>query len=613
MSETPVIMNWDLQSYFPTFNGPEMTNFREALEADLAGLRGRAAALEALAEDNDSQWEAIFLDYQDLLARVSHLGSYVGCLTAADAHNEEYAAAESSFDLLGAEFSKLEVELLRGLRSANADLLVSFASRPAVAPFAFFIKRLHHRAQQTMSPDEEKLAADLAVDGIGAWGRLYDTVSGKLEFEMSYPDGRRERLPMSQRRSLMEKPDRDVRRAAFDGGNLAWSQVEDAAAAALNAISGTRLTLNRYRGIEDFLDVALFDAAISRATLDAMFAAITEKIDVARSILQFKAELMNTQAIAWYDLGAPSPVGDQEPVDWEKGKELVGTAFHQTYPELGNFLDSVYEREWIEWEPRSGKRPGGFCTGSLLTGESRIFMTYNQTMGDVRTLAHEVGHAFHSFVMSSQPVLARLYPMTLAESASTFGEMILTDGILNAPDVDDQQKAAILDMETGHAAIYLLDIPVRYEFEKAMYEERAQGEISVSRLKELMCETQRRVFGNLLEEGGEDPYFWASKLHFYITGTTFYNFPYTFGFLLSRGLYARFRQEGTSFLPRYADFLKSTGSDSAENVARNTIDCDLESPEFWSDAILSLEEPLRQLRLVTPKLTGGGSENQPAR
>ena len=199
--------------------------------------------------------------------------------------------------------------------------------------------------------------------------------------------------------------------------------------------------------------------------------------------------------------------------------------------------------------------------------------------------------------------------MTLAESASTFGEMILTDGILSAPDIDDQQKAAILDMETGHGAIYLLDIPVRYEFEKAMYEERAEGELSVSRLKELMCETQRRVFGDLLEEGGEDPYFWASKLHFYITGTTFYNFPYTFGFLLSRGLYARFRQEGTSFLPRYAEFLRSTGSDSAENVARDTIDCDLESPEFWIDAILSLEEPLQQLRQVTQQLIGGGSEN----
>ena len=194
--------------------------------------------------------------------------------------------------------------------------------------------------------------------------------------------------------------------------------------------------------------------------------------------------------------------------------------------------------------------------------------------------------------------------MTLAESASTFGEMILTEGILHAPDIDDQQKAAILDMETGHGAIYLLDIPVRYEFEKAIYEERAQGELSVTRLKELMCETQRRVFGDLLEDGGEDPYFWASKLHFYITGTTFYNFPYTFGFLLSRGLYARFRQEGRSFLPRYAEFLRSTGGDTAENVARNTIGCDLESPEFWIDAILSLEEPLEQLRQMMPRLTG---------
>jgi oligoendopeptidase F len=606
MAVPPVKMNWDLESYFPTFNGPEMISFRQSLESDLADLRSRADGLEALSTANDSHWESIFLDYQDLLSRISHLGSYVGCLTAADARNEEYAAAESSFDLLAAEFSKLEVELLRGLRSASDALLVSFAGRPRLAPFAFFIKRLHRRAQQTMSPDEEKLAADLAVDGIGAWGRLYNTLSGKLEFEMQYPDGRTERLPMSQRRSLMEQADRDVRRAAFDGGNLAWSQVEDAAAAALNAISGTRLTLNRHRGVTDFLDVALFDAAISRATLDAMFSAIVEKIDVARSILQFKADLMNTGAVAWYDLGAPLPVGDQQPVDWEKGKELVGAAFHQAYPELGSFVDSVYERDWVEWEPRTGKRPGGFCTGSLLTGESRIFMTYNQTMGDVRTLAHEVGHAFHSFVMRDQPVLARLYPMTLAESASTFGEMILTDGILNAPGVDDQQKAAILDMETGHGAIYLLDIPVRFEFEKAMYEERAQGELSVTRLKELMCETQRRLLGDLLEEGGEDPYFWASKLHFYITGTTFYNFPYTFGFLLSRGLYARFRQEGSSFLPRYAEFLRSSGSDSAEKVARNTIDCDLETPEFWIEAIVSLEDPLRQLRQVIPKLNGAG-------
>jgi oligoendopeptidase F len=196
--------------------------------------------------------------------------------------------------------------------------------------------------------------------------------------------------------------------------------------------------------------------------------------------------------------------------------------------------------------------------------------------------------------------------MTLAESASTFGEMLLTEGVLNDPDITDHQKALMLDADIGHGAIFLLDIPVRFEFERALYEQREAGELSVSQLKDLMVETQRRVFGDVLVEGGEDPYFWASKLHFYITGVSFYNFPYTFGFLLSRGLFARYKQEGQDFLPRYEDFLRLTGSDTAEGVARQSIDVDLEQPDFWIDAIRSLKEPLAQLEALLPKTLNAG-------
>jgi len=255
----------------------------------------------------------------------------------------------------------------------------------------------------------------------------------------------------------------------------------------------------------------------------------------------------------------------------------------------------MYARNWIEWEPRSGKRPGAFCTGSKHIRQSRIFMTYNQTLGDVRTLAHEAGHAFHGYVLRNVRPLASRYPMTLAESASTFGEMILTEGILENPDVSDAQKALTLDMEVGHGAIYLLDIPVRFAFEKAFYEARQKGVVSVSQLKALMVQAQRDHLGDVLEASGEDPYFWASKLHFYITGVSFYNFPYTFGFLLSRGLFALFKQEGPKFLPRYEAFLRLTGSDTAENVAKLSIGQDLEQPDFWVQAIRSLETPLAQL------------------
>jgi len=186
--------------------------------------------------------------------------------------------------------------------------------------------------------------------------------------------------------------------------------------------------------------------------------------------------------------------------------------------------------------------------------------------------------------------------MTLAETASTFGEMILTEGILENPSISNDEKILMLDTEINHGAIYLMDIPVRFEFEKAFYEERQKGEVSVSRLKELMIETQQKIFGDILEEGGEDPYFWASKLHFYITGVTFYNFPYTFGYLLSRGLFAMFKQQGKDFLPKYEEFLRLTGSDTAENVAKRSIGHDLESPEFWAQSIKTLNEPLKKLR-----------------
>lgn len=589
-------MNWDLASYFPEFNGPEMKEFKTRIKKDIADIKNKASSLAALDDQNQTEWEEVFLKNEDVVTRYSHLSSYIGCLSSADGRNEDYLKEEAEMSMLGAEFSKLKVELLRALKDTPDDVFETFTDREKLGSGAHYLRRLREESKKRMNTENEILAADLGVDGISAWGRLYDTVSSRLEFEMEFPDGSKQTLPMSQRRSLMEKPDRQIRKAAFEGGNKAWKSIEDTAAAALNAIAGTRLTLNRHREIDHFLDVALFQASISRKTLDAMFEAIYSELEIPRNILRFKAETMKTEAIAWFDLGAPLDIPTEEKLGWDKAKKLVKNSFSSSYPELGSFIQRVYDKNWIDWEPREAKRPGGFCTGSLLTKESRIFMTYNETLGDVLTLAHEAGHAFHSHVMREIRPYAHFYPMTLAESASTFGEMILAEGILEDPSIGDTEKALMLDTEINHGAIYLMDIPVRYEFEKSFYKERQEGEVSVSRLKQLMTETQRRIFGDVLDEGGEDPYFWSSKLHFYITGVTFYNFPYTFGYLLSRGLFSMFKQEGKEFLPKYEEFLRLSGSDTAENVAKKSIGRDLETPDFWVDSIRTLQEPFERLK-----------------
>jgi oligoendopeptidase F len=592
-------MSWDLTSYFPQFNGPEMRRFKDRLVGDIASLKAEAAALPSLTAETAVSWEKLMLRNEDILRRMSHLGSYINCLVSSDARNEPYLKEEAELVGMRAELGKLRIEFLRAIKETAEQTFTAFIARPALNGAQNYLNRMRHEARRAMTPEKEILATDLGVDGIQAWGRLYDTVSSKLEFDMLFPDGKCHRLPISQRRSLLEDPDRRVRKAAFEGGNAAWQSIEDTAAAALNAIAGTRLTLNRHRGVDHFLEIALFQSSISRKTLDAMFEALFSKLEVPRKILRLKAELLHRPSLAWFDVGAPLELPDQDKLSWDEAKSIVGKSFARAYPALGKFFEEqVIANNWVDWEPRAGKRPGGFCTSSMLTKESRIFMTYNQSLGDVLTLAHESGHAYHGAMMRDIRPYGRGYPMTLAETASTFGEQVLTNGILDDPGISAAQKAMILDVETGHGAIYLLDIPVRYEFEKAFYEERVRGPLTVSRLKDLMVETERKVFGDVLELGGEDPYFWASKLHFYITGITFYNFPYTFGYLLSRALYRMFNKDRSEFLPRYEEFLRLAGTEPAEKLVQHTIGRDIEQPEFWAEAIDSLEEPLERLEML---------------
>ncbi|MBC7171219.1 MAG: hypothetical protein H5U40_02265 [Polyangiaceae bacterium] len=234
--------------------------------------------------------------------------------------------------------------------------------------------RLRVEAKARMQPALEGLAADLGTDGIMAWGRLYDGLSGRLAFTMRWPDGRSEVLSVSQRRSLMADANREVRRAAFDSGNEAFQGVSDTLAAALNHIAGTRLTLNARRNVPHFLDVALHQAAITRKTLDAMLEAIAARIEVPRRGFALKASAMGLPAAAWYDLEAPLPLPDAGRIPYERGVELIRSAFGRAYPRLGRHFDDMLAKSWIEAAPSDTKRPGAFCTGSELTGETRVFM-----------------------------------------------------------------------------------------------------------------------------------------------------------------------------------------------------------------------------------------------
>ncbi|MEN8160574.1 MAG: M3 family oligoendopeptidase [Myxococcota bacterium] len=577
--------DWDLTPYFDAIDGEVYRAFRATLAADVEALQGEAGALGPLCEESRDAWAALLVRLEDAQARNRHLASYLGCRGAADARDAVVQRETASASAATAELEKVFVSVRAAVRDVEDGAFEALLDDEHLRPCRYFLERLRQRARLSMDRDQEALAAELAVTGIGAWGRLYDTVSGKLTFELAVPGRAPERLPVAATRSLLEHPDPVTRRAALEGANAAWERVSDTLAACLNAIAGTRHTLYARRGVGHFLEPAAFDSGIATSTLDAMLSTVRERFGVGRRYLRGKARCYGQERLGFQDLLAPLPSEPAGAISWDAAREQVAAAFRELSGELADFAEHAFARRWIDYRPRDGKRPGGFCSSSSVIGESRIFMTYRDTLGDVSTLAHELGHAFHSWVMRDMRPWSRRYPMTLAETASTFAEQLVTDAVLAREDVPAEARATMLDARAQDGATFLLNIPTRFDFERAFYEERREGEVGVDRLKELMLDAQRAVYGDALDPEQLDPWFWASKLHFYISGLSFYNFPYTFGYLFSMGLFARARREGPDFVPRYEALLRETGSATAEEVARNALGIELGGPEFWNESI----------------------------
>jgi oligoendopeptidase F len=580
---------WSLESWFTAFGAPDYETFKAELATDL-----RAQLRSAGEADSSPELLAqMLVNFEQLNDRLGHLSAFLGCLSADDATNEAVKMDEAWASTLDAEKEKLRATIQNKLARLDDTTFSQLLTIPSLDGAGYSVRRMREEGLRQMPPGLESLAADLNVNGLHAWGRLYDTLTGKMEFPMTFPDGHTEIVPMARRRALMSEPDRRLRETAFHTGQKPWNEHADTLGAALNGIAGTRLSLYGHRGIQHFLDTPLFDSGMSRASLDAMLAAIHANIELPRRAIRTAAKLQGTPALHFFDLEAPQVAApDAKPLTWDDACDTVATAFSRAYPQLGDYFRTMLSNRWIEAQPRPGKRPGAFCTGSLLRHEERVYMTWHGTVHDMVTLAHEAGHAWHSCVLRPARSFAANYPMTLAETASNFGEMILLDGLLNHSSISPLMNDYLLDQEMLRAHAYLINIPMRYEFEHSLYAARADGEVPVSRLREMMDAAQRKLYGDTLLPDGTDPMFWASKMHFFITGVSFYNFPYVFGYLLSQALFARFKAEGRSFLKNYEAFLAATGSASCEEIAMQTLGADLTSPEFWTSALRSIAPTL---------------------
>ncbi|THF82633.1 M3 family oligoendopeptidase [Cohnella fermenti] len=578
MSQSPSL-TWDLEVLFP--GGSESKAFVSFMEENERLIQGLLQELQAEGGAADegklTEWTA---KLQEGSQRIRQADSFTACLTSQNTADKRAAAWTEKVQTLSAGYSQASDLFDVKLAELPDDRWERWVSAEERKGIAYPLAERRAEVLEKLSPELEGLASELAINGYHGWGDHYSLIVSRIGIPWE-ENGETKSLSVGQAANKLSHADGDVRDTMAARWEEAWSEQQDLAADVLNRLSGFRLKLYGKRGWDSVLKEPLRINRMSRETLDSMWAAVEGSIGPLQRFLAGKAKLLGREKLGWHDVGAP--VGEQGAViAYEEAAELIRDAFAQFSPSMAALADRAFSERWIEAEDRSGKRPGGFCTDFPLNGQTRIFMTYSGTMDNVSTLAHELGHAYHSSLVDDLEPFAQNYAMNVAETASTFAEAIVSDALLRKADTA-AQKLALLDVRLESAVAFCMNIRARFLFETRFYEKRKEGMLEAEQIKELMVEAQKEAYGDALASW--HPTFWASKLHFYITDVPFYNFPYSFGYLFSTGILAVAEKEGPAFSERYDALLKDTAVMTVEELARKHLGVDLTKPEFWEAAV----------------------------
>ncbi|MGY3887340.1 M3 family oligoendopeptidase [Aeromonas aquatica] len=583
---------WQNQHIYPSLDSAMLEADMSLARASLEELTGFINGLGAVREQADALQD--FLREVRLRAqRIRNIGWNIAVLAASqgsqDARDPLAKQLASRARALNADLFKALApveDLMLGLPESEFERLMQ---DPLLGEEDYRLRHERRLQDQRLPVEAEQLVIGLGTDGLHAWGNLYNDLVGKIRLHI---DGRERGL--AEASNLLSSPERALRREAFDAISAGWEGEQETVAAILNALNGWRLELARQRGKVrqlDALDLSCHQSHIERATLDTMMAETYRARGLGQRALALMAGKLGIDELGPEDLFAPPPASVSRTITFEEAIDIIAAAFTRFDPEMGAFARMMAERGWIDAAPTPNRRTGAYCTKFAEPVEPRVFITYAGTMDNVITLAHELGHAWHNWLIRDLPMSQRGYPMTLAETASIFAETLVRSALFEQAQ-NPEQRQAIAWAEADGAATFLVNIPARFEFELALVAEREQGYVPAARLKSLTDEAWGRWYEGSLAR--YHPMFWAAKAHFSIAGFGFYNYPYLFGYLFSLGVYhqlmSRQAQGEANVAQAYRALLRDTGRMSAEDLVAKHLGQDIREAAFWQGSLALVAE-----------------------
>ena len=463
------------------------------------------------------------------------------------------------------------------------NLMELVAQDEILTAYTFFFENIRKSSRYLLPGMGEEIMAKMGLSGGNAWAELQQFLTSTVEV-----DYRDTKTNLSAIRNLAYDADPAVRKDAYEAELACYSRIADPVAYALNSIKLETLNTCELRGYEGPLDKTLKESFMSRETLDAMLGAMDEYLPKFWQYLKAKGKALGHEnGLPWYDLFAPMGTVAGKYTAQEARDYLV-KLFSGFDAELADMVARAFDEAWIDFYPRSGKAGGAFCAIVECLDESRILANFDGLFGDIVTLAHELGHAFHNQCINGHRPLNKEYSMPLAETASTFNEcVVMAAAIRDAK--DDGERLALIESQLQDITQVICDIYSRYRFESMVFQRRGEEFLNAGTLCDIMTEAQKLSYGDGLDQSVMHPYMWVCKSHYY--GPTFYNFPYAFGGLFARGLYAQYEKEGAAFVPKYKKLLYTTPVATAEDTAK-VAGIDLTDKEFWRGALQTIADQI---------------------
>ncbi|MCP3739369.1 M3 family oligoendopeptidase [Rossellomorea sp. BNER] len=595
--EQTISENWNLSSlYAGEAESQKLKEIMSQINIDIEQLNEKINRFDLPIErSNIPVLVNLFQSIQYVISGSLEVDDYLICVYSEDVKNESVSNLLTESSKIKANLASLVVELDQLLERIPEEVWSSLLENDEVKTYQFYLEERKLHMKNKLPAEMEIMINDLSVNGFSGWEDHYALLMSKLEIPVETDKVLSIGQALNQ---AMFSNDRSIRQKTARSIMKVSEKHADAFASILNHITGFRLDIYKKRGWNNLLKESLEQNRMNEQSLRALVSTVKDHKDVIKTFIQRKSQVSKMDHLGWYDIMAPSFTTNIK-ISYEEAAEIVITQFHRFSEKLGLFAEKAFNEGWIEAEDRTDKMHGAFCASMPLAKVSRIFLTFSGSYQDVVTLAHELGHAYHNYILHEEPAFSQQKGTSVAETASTFTENLVLDAAI-ARAKNGDEKLSLLEMKISNGLKYIGVVPSMFEFELKLYEARKNGLLTAEDMTKLMQEIQTDLYGDTLTE--INPYNWMTISHFYSTEQAFYNIPYTIGFLFSNGIYALAKKQGQQFTERYDELLRNSGRMTVEQLAERYLNQDITEKSFWEASIQPTMDAINEYLMITEKM-----------